>query len=99
MSAATLAARAWRATVAEAQARLGHSTVRAAMSYQHAETARQADIAAALSAMAESAAADGSVPVSRCEPDKARRPGWRRRRLYLFWWRRRLLWWRLHLLR
>jgi hypothetical protein len=24
---------------------------------------------------------DGSVPVSRCEPDKARRHGWRRRRL------------------
>ena len=49
---ATLAARAG-ATVAEVQARLGHSTVRAAMSYQHSEATRQTDIAAALSAMAE----------------------------------------------
>ena len=51
---ATLAARAG-ATVAEVQARLGHSTVRAAMSYQHSEATRQTDIAAALSVIAESA--------------------------------------------
>jgi integrase len=43
------------ATLAEVQARLGHSTVRAAMLYQHAVDTRQADIADALSAMAESA--------------------------------------------
>ena len=51
---ATLAARAG-ATVAEVQARLGHSTVQAAMSYQHAASGRDADIAAALSAIADSA--------------------------------------------
>ena len=51
---ATLAARAG-ATVAEVQARLGHSSPRMAMRYQHSETARQTDIAAALSRMAESA--------------------------------------------
>lgn len=53
---ATLSARAG-ATVAEVQARLGHSTVRAAMAYQHFETARE--IAAALSVMAESANGEG----------------------------------------
>ena len=41
--------------VAEVQARLGQSTPRAAMLYQHSTTERQADIAAALSVMAESA--------------------------------------------
>jgi integrase len=50
---ATLAAQAG-ATLAEVQARLGHSTVRAAMSYQHSVNGRDADIAAALSLMAES---------------------------------------------
>jgi hypothetical protein len=33
---------------------LGHSTVRAAMLYQHVASGRDAEIAAALSAMAES---------------------------------------------
>jgi integrase len=50
---ATLASRAG-ATVAEVQARLGHSTVRAAMLYQHAMSGRDGEIAAALSVMAES---------------------------------------------
>ena len=50
---ATMAARAG-ATVAEVQARLGHSTVRAAMAYQHSVDTRQEDIAAALSVIAES---------------------------------------------
>jgi integrase len=39
-------------SLAEVQARLGHSTVRAAMLYQHAASGRDAEIAAALSAMA-----------------------------------------------
>jgi integrase len=51
---ATLAARAG-ATVGEVKDRLGHSTVRAAMLYQHSEATRQTDIAAALSVIAESA--------------------------------------------
>jgi integrase len=51
---ATMAARAG-ATLAEVQARLGHSTVRAAMAFQHSESARQDEIAAALSVIAESA--------------------------------------------
>jgi integrase len=42
-------------TPAEVQARLGHSTFKAAMVYQHAEATRQHEIAPALSAMAESA--------------------------------------------
>jgi integrase len=46
---ATLAARAG-ATLAEVQARLGHSTVGAAMAHQHSEASRQADLAVALSA-------------------------------------------------
>jgi integrase len=50
----TLAARAG-ATPAETQSRLGHSTVRAAMLYQHVASGRDAEIAAALSAMAEAA--------------------------------------------
>jgi integrase len=48
----TLTARAG-ATMAEVQTRLGHSTVRAAMLYQHVASGRDAEIAAALSAMAE----------------------------------------------
>jgi hypothetical protein len=40
-------------TPAEVQARMGHSTVRAAMIYQHAASGRDAEIAAALSALAE----------------------------------------------
>jgi integrase len=40
--------------LAEVQVRLGHSTVQAAMLYQHAVSGRDAEIAAALSAMAES---------------------------------------------
>lgn len=51
---ATLAAQAG-ATVAEVQARLGHSTPRAAMLYQHATASRDADIAAVMSKMAEAA--------------------------------------------
>lgn len=51
---ATLAARAG-GTVADVQARLGHTTVRAAMAYQHSVNGRDADIAAALSLIAESA--------------------------------------------
>lgn len=51
---ATMAARVG-ATPAEVQARLGHSTFKAAMAYQHAADDRQHDIAAALSTMAESA--------------------------------------------
>jgi integrase len=51
---ATMTARAG-GTMAEVQARLGHSTVRAAMAYQHSESARQSDIAAAMSVIAESA--------------------------------------------
>lgn len=50
--AATMAARTG-ATTAELQARLGHSTAKAAMLYQHSDADRQRDIAAALSAMAE----------------------------------------------
>jgi integrase len=50
---ATLAARAG-GTVAEVQARLGHSTPTMAMRYQHSTDERQDDIAAALSVMAES---------------------------------------------
>ncbi|WP_236595294.1 tyrosine-type recombinase/integrase [Mycobacterium intracellulare] len=49
---ATMAARVG-ATPAEVQARLGHSTFKAAMAYQHSEATRQHEIAAALSAMAE----------------------------------------------
>jgi integrase len=49
---ATMATRAG-ASLAEVQARLGHSTVRAAMLYQHAASGRDAEIAAALSVMAE----------------------------------------------
>jgi integrase len=49
---ATLATRAG-GSLAEVQARLGHSTVRAAMLYQHAASGRDAEIAAALSALAE----------------------------------------------
>jgi integrase len=51
---ATMATRAG-GSLAEVQARLGHSTVRAAMLYQHAASGRDAEIAAALSAMAEAA--------------------------------------------
>ena len=51
---ATMATRAG-GSLAEVQARLGHSTVRAAMLYQHAASGRDAEIAAALSMMAESA--------------------------------------------
>lgn len=47
---ATLAARAG-ATVAELQARIGHSTPRAALIYQHAATTRDTEIAAALNRM------------------------------------------------
>jgi integrase len=49
---ATLTARAG-ATTAETMARVGHSTFRAAMAYQHSDDTRQHDIAAALSAMAQ----------------------------------------------
>jgi hypothetical protein len=42
-------------TVAEVQNRLGHSTAKAAMLYQHSTNDRDVVIAAALSAMAESA--------------------------------------------
>lgn len=48
---ATLAAQAG-ATVAEVQARLGHSTPKAAMRYQHSTNGRDAEIAEALSALA-----------------------------------------------
>lgn len=48
---ATLAAQAG-ATLAELQGRLGHSTVAAALRYQHAAQGRDAKIAAALSALA-----------------------------------------------
>ena len=51
---ATLTARAG-GTVADLQTRLGHSTSRAAMLYQHSTDERQADIASALSKMAETA--------------------------------------------
>ena len=51
---ATLAAQAG-ATVADVQARLGHSTVRATMAYQHSVNGRDAQIADALSVIAESA--------------------------------------------
>lgn len=47
---ATLAARAG-ATIAELQARIGHSTPRAALIYQHAATQRDTEIAAALDRM------------------------------------------------
>jgi integrase len=50
-TAATTAARF--ASLAEVQARLGHSTVNAAMRYQHAAQSRDAELAAALSAHAE----------------------------------------------
>ena len=53
-SGATLAAQTG-ATLAELMARLGHSTPAAAMRYQHAAKGRDQLIAAALSAMAESA--------------------------------------------
>lgn len=49
---ATMAARAG-GTVAEVQVRLGHSTVRAAMAYQHSEATRQTDIADAPSRLAK----------------------------------------------
>lgn len=48
---AVMAARAG-ATLAELQARLGHSTATAAMRYQHASSDRDAEIARRLSAMA-----------------------------------------------
>ena len=48
---ATMAARAG-ATLAELQERLGHSSVNAALRYQHAARGRDQEIAAALSAMA-----------------------------------------------
>lgn len=41
------------ATIAEVQGRLGHSTAQAAMRYQHAASGRDAQIAEALSRMAE----------------------------------------------
>jgi len=47
---ATMAARAG-ATLAELQERLGHSSVDAALRYQHAARGRDQEIAAALSAM------------------------------------------------
>jgi integrase len=50
---ATMAARAG-ATLAELQERLGHSSVNAALRYQHAARGRDQEIAAALSAMARS---------------------------------------------
>jgi len=50
-TAATTAARF--ATLAEVQARLGHSTVNAAMRYQHAAQSRDGELAAALSAYAQ----------------------------------------------
>jgi len=43
------------ASLADNMTRLGHSTVRAAMIYQHSTDERQADIAAALSVLAEAA--------------------------------------------
>jgi integrase len=57
---ATLAARTG-ATLAELQARLGHSTVAAALRYQHAAQGRDAEIAAALSAIATAHNSDGRV--------------------------------------
>lgn len=51
---ATMAARVG-GTVAEVQARLGHSTVRTAMAYQHCTNGRDDEIANALSAIAECA--------------------------------------------
>lgn len=47
------------ATLAELMARLGHSTPAAAMRYQHAAAGRDAQIAAALSAMADAAKQTG----------------------------------------
>lgn len=60
---ATMAAMAG-ATLAELQARLGHSSANAALRYQHAVQGRDAQIAAALSAMATSTAKETAV-----EPD------------------------------
>jgi integrase len=51
---ATLAAQAG-ATLADLKSRLGHSTNQAAMKYQHSAEGRDAEIAAALSVLAESA--------------------------------------------
>lgn len=59
---ATMAAVAG-ATLAELQARLGHSSVNAALRYQHAVIGRDAEIAAALSAMAgHPVAGDAETP-------------------------------------
>lgn len=55
---ATMAAMAG-ATLAELQARLGHSSINAALRYQHAVQGRDAQIAAALSAMATKGAQAG----------------------------------------
>lgn len=60
---ATLAARTG-ATLAELQARLGHSTVAAALRYQHAAQGRDAEIAAALSAIATAPKPDRPVTTS-----------------------------------
>lgn len=56
---ATMAATAG-ATVAELQARLGHASVAAAMTYQHAVRARDAQIAAAMSTLAQGVTAGQS---------------------------------------
>ena len=48
------------ATLAELMQRLGHSTSRAAMRYQHAAQGRDAEIAIALSRMAQGAGASTS---------------------------------------
>lgn len=58
---ATMAAMAG-ATLAELQARLGHSSVNAALRYQHAVQGRDAQIASVLSAMAAGDHRGGSVP-------------------------------------
>lgn len=63
---ATMAAMAG-ATLAELQARLGHSSVNAALRYQHAIQGRDAQIAAALSAMA-AVAADVGGPAAAESP-------------------------------
>lgn len=69
---ATLAAQAG-ATLAELMNRLGHSTVTAALIYQHAAAGRDAEIARRLSELAEGTeqpAADGPVTQSERAPDQ-----------------------------
>lgn len=50
------------ATLAELQLRLGHSSVNAALRYQHAARGRDGEIAARLSAMAGRAGGSEEIP-------------------------------------